>query len=704
LNAAREHGEAGRTWRVLPGRPWPLGATWDGSGVNFALFSAHAERVDLCLFDADAARETARITLTERTDNVWHIHLPEARPGLAYGYRVHGPYAPEQGQRFNANKLLLDPYARAYAGHFRWTDAHCGYRVGHARGDLSFDRRDNAWAMPRARVADPAFAWGDDRPPGRAWRDTVICEAHVKGFSMMNPEVPAHLRGTYAGLAHPASIARLAAAGYTAVELLPVHEFIDERMLAQNEMVNYWGYNPIGYFAPASRYAGGGDPAIEFRAMVRALHAAGIEVLLDVVYNHTAEGDEHGPTLSWRGIDNVSYYRLAGAEPRRYNDLSGCGNTLDLGHARVLQMVMDSLRFWVTEMHVDGFRFDLATALARGGAGFDARAAFLKALAQDPVLSRVKLIAEPWDIATWETGHFPAGFAEWNDRYRDAVRGFWLTGGVSCGELARRIAGSSDLFRHDGRLPQASINFVTAHDGFTLADLTAYERKHNEANGQNNQDGGNDNRSINCGTEGMTADPVINARRERLVRAMLATLMVSQGVPMLPAGDDQGRTQDGNNNAYCQDNPQTWLHWDGANPALRDCWAALARLRAAHPALSRQRWFDGSPTPLGERDIAWLSRHGGEMTREDWDDGANRAFGFLLGRVDAAEEAILVLMNAHAEALPFRLPPAPGAPWRALYGDGAGSLDGAACDAQLPGEAVWILGSAPSRATGGAHG
>ena len=704
MNAQRPTHEQAQHWRLLPGRAHPLGATWDGGGVNFALFSEHAQAVDLCLFDADAAREVARIRLTERSDGVWHVYLPDARPGQAYGYRVHGPYDPERGQRFNPHKLLLDPYARAFAGQFRWTDAHCGFRAGHARGDLSFDRRDNAWAMPRARVVDRAFDWGDCRRPHTPWRDSVICEAHVKGYTMMNPDVPAHLRGTYAGFAHPASIARLVASGATAVELLPLQALIDERMLVQNEQVNYWGYNSIGFFAPAARYAGGRDPAIEFRAMVRALHEAGLEVILDVVYNHTAEGDELGPTLCWRGIDNASYYRLAAGDARRGADLSGCGNTLDLGHPRVLQMVMDSLRFWVTEMHVDGFRFDLATALARGASGFDPRAAFLQALRQDPCLARVKLIAEPWDIATWETGRFPPGFAEWNDRYRDALRGFWLTASVTCGELARRIAGSSDLFRHSGRLPQASINFLTAHDGFTLADLVAYERKHNEANGQNNQDGGNDNRSVNCGVEGPCNDPQINARRRRLMRALLATLFVSQGVPMLPAGDDQGRTQDGNNNAYCQDNPLTWIHWDGADLELRSYCATLARLRRAHPALKRCVWFDGSPTALAEPDVTWLTRSAQAMSAADWDDQANRCFGFQLGRIDACESALLVLLNGAMEEVEFRLPPAPGEAWRLALDSSQLAAGIGEQVAHLPGEAVLLLISSPLGATDPHHG
>ena len=669
--------EAAAAIRIEAGRPYPLGAAWDGAGVNFALFSANAEAVELCLFDADAAREVARVRLTECTDQVWHGYLPEARPGLAYGYRVHGPYDPDRGHRFNPNKLLIDPYAHAFAGAFRWTDAHCGYRMGPARADLTFDRRDNAWAMLKCRVVDRAGTWGDDRAPRTPWSDTVICEAHVKGFSMMNPEVPAPLRGTYAGMAHPASIAQLKKIGATAVELLPLHEFIDERMLVQSDLVNYWGYNTIGFFAPAARYAGGMDPLAEFRAMVRRLHAAGIEVLLDVVYNHTAESDETGPTLMFRGIDNASYYRLRSGSPRWYDDVTGCGNTVNAGHPRVLQLVMDSLRWWVTDMHVDGFRFDLATALARDGNGFDAGSAFLDALRQDPVLGPVKLIVEPWDTATWETGRFPPGFAEWNDRFRDAARGFWLTGGTSAGELARRLSASSDLFRHDGRVPQASINFVASHDGFPLADLVAYSAKHNEANGQGNRDGSSDNRSINCGVEGPSGDPAIMALRAQLQRALVATLLLSQGVPMLPAGDGAGRTQDGNNNAYCQDNPTSWVGWEHLDADLAAFTGQVSVLRRDHAAFRRTRWFDGSATAAGDADLLWLWRDGTAMTPARWEDGDSRCFGFQLGRLTVTETAFLVLINGTKVDVPFKLPPAPGSAWKSR-------LDSSSPGAALP--------------------
>ena len=648
--------------RLESGRPYPLGASWDGGGVNFALFSAFATSVELCLYDADAAREVARICLPACTDQVWHGYLPDARPGLIYGYRVHGPYEPAQGHRFNPNKLLIDPYARAFAGAFRWTDAHYGYRVGHANADLSFDSRDNAWAMLKCRVVDPAFSWQDDRAPRTPWADTVIYEVHVKGATMMNPAVPEALRGSYAGLAHPASIGHLQRLGVTAVELLPVHELIDERRLVQSELVNYWGYNSLGYFAPAARYAGGGDPLVEFRTMVRRLHAAGIEVILDVVYNHTCEAEETGPTLAFRGIDNASYYRLR--DGRWHDDVTGCGNTLNVAHPRVMQMVMDSLRWWVSEMRVDGFRFDLATALGRENGSFDPGCAFFDTLRQDPLLAGVKLIAEPWDVAACETGRFPPGIGEWNDRFRDAARGFWLTGAVSCGEFASRLAGSSDLFRHNGRMPQSSINFITAHDGFTLADVVAYEHKHNEANGQASADGNNDNRSINCGVEGATADPAVHELRGRLQRALLATLVLAKGVPMLLAGDESGRTQDGNNNAYCQDNPTSWLDWDGMDRALCEFAARLIELRRTHPALRRLNWFDGSPTPMGERDIAWLWRDGAEITREQWDDRANRCFGCRIGRDNADEAALLVLINAGVADAAFALPPPPGGMWQ----------------------------------------
>lgn len=682
--------------RLEAGQPYPLGATWNGDGVNFALFSAIATRVELCLFDGE--REVARLALPDCTDQVWHGYLPGAQPGLVYGFRVHGPHEPARGHRCNPEKLLIDPYARAFAGTFAWNDERFanGFDPGSAQPTLRGG--DGVRATLKCRVVDPAYAWQGDRAPRTAWSDTVIYEVHVKGFSLTNPAVPEAQRGTYAGLAHPASIRHLLGLGVTAVELLPVHEFIDERRLVQSGLRNYWGYNSLGFFAPAARYAGGLDPICEFRDMVRHLHAAGIEVILDVVYNHTCEADDAGPTLAFRGIDNASYYRLRANGS--CDDVTGCGNTLNLAHPRVLQLVMDSLRWWVSAMHVDGFRFDLATALAREDGGFDPGCAFLDALRQDPVLAGVKLIAEPWDIATCETGRFPPGIAEWNDRFRDAVRGFWLTGTTRCGEFALRLAGSSDLFRHSGRRPQASLNFVTSHDGFTLADLVAYERKHNEANGQSNADGNNDNRSNHCGIEGTTTDPAVHALRGRLQRAMLATLLLAQGVPMLTAGDELGRTQGGNNNAYCQDNAVSWVDWTRTDTALCNFAASLIELRRRHPALRRVNWFDGSPSPLGERDIAWLWRDGAEMTREQWEDAANRCFGFRLGRKNLQEAALLVLINAGAKEIEFTLPLAPGGAWELQLDSAQPELPrpGAGVtmpSCTVPARALLILSSAP---------
>ncbi|HTD89527.1 MAG TPA: glycogen debranching protein GlgX, partial [Burkholderiales bacterium] len=651
---------------LVEGRPYPLGANWDGDGVNFALFSANGQRVQLCLFDADAARELMRLDLPACTDHVWHGYLPDARPGLIYGYRVHGPYQPAQGHRFNPHKLLIDPYARAFAGSFRWADSHFGYHAGYAQSDGSPSDQDNSADALKCRVVDPAYAWQDDHPPRTAWADTVIYETHVKGFSMVNDAIPQALRGTYAGLAHPASIRHLLRLGVTAVELLPIHEFIDDHRLVQRGLVNYWGYNSIGFFAPAARYAGSGNPLGEFRAMVTDLHAAGIEVILDVVYNHTAETDELGPTLAFRGIDNASYYRLQQGAERRNENITGCGNTLNVAHPRVLQMVMDSLRCWVSEMHVDGFRFDLATALAREAGEFDAGSAFLDTLRQDPVLAEVKLIAEPWDLSVCATGRFPPGIAEWNDRYRDAARGFWLTGETRCGELASRLMGSSDLFRHHGRLPQACINFITAHDGYTLTDVVSYSRKHNQANGEDNSDGATHNRSTNCGTEGVTAIAGVAALRARLKRALLATLFLSQGVPMLAAGDELGRTQGGNNNAYCQDNPTSWLCWSTADPDLIEFTAHLIHLRRAHPALRRRSWFNGSTSRHGESDIAWIWRDGNKMTQAQWENHADRCCGLQLGRITADESALLVLINAGDQDTAFALLPPPAGEWAPL--------------------------------------
>ena len=657
-------------WR---GRPSPRGATWDGLGVNFALFSEHAERVELCLFDASGRHEVQRITLPERTDDVFHGYLPQARPGLLYGYRLYGPYRPKDGHRFNANKLLLDPYARNIAGTLRWHDALFGYRVGHAEGDLSFDRRDSAPYMPRCKVIESAFSWGDDRRPEVPWHEMVIYETHVRGFTMQHPDVPEPLRGRYAGLSCAPVVEYLQRLGVTTVELMPVHAFVDDRHLLERGLSNYWGYNTIGYFAPAHRYSATGKVG-EFKTMVRTLHAAGIEVILDVVYNHTAEGNEYGPTLSFRGIDNAAYYRLVPDAQRHYQDFTGCGNTLDMQHPRVLQLLMDSLRYWVTEMHVDGFRFDLASALARELFEVDRLSAFFDVLRQDPVLSQVKLIAEPWDLGSggYQVGNFPLGWAEWNDRYRDTMRAYWKGDGGRIGDFAQRLTGSSDLYNRSSRKPYASINFVAAHDGFTLADVVSYNDKHNEANGEDNRDGHGHNLSWNCGVEGPTDDAGVLALRARQQRNFIATLMLSQGVPMLLAGDEFGRSQQGNNNAYCQNNALSWIDWAGtaATPAgqsLRAFTQRLIELRAAHPVFRRRDFFQDRPLIGSEvHDIAWLQPDGTAMSEQVWQQENARALavflsGEQLGELDGRgrpvhDDSFVLLFNAGADAVVFTLP------------------------------------------------
>ncbi|HET9047205.1 MAG TPA: glycogen debranching protein GlgX, partial [Casimicrobiaceae bacterium] len=601
-----------------PGRPDPRGATWDGEGVNFALFSEHAERVELCIFDSSGRRELQRVEFVERTDQVWHCYLPEARPGLIYGYRVHGPYRPEEGLRFNPHKLLLDPYARNIVGALRWSDAMFGYTVGHKRGDISFDRRDSAAGMPKCKIIEPAFTWGDDRPPCVPWHDTIIYELHVRGFTLQHPDVPPPLRGTYAGLATAPVIDYLKRLGVTTLELMPVHSFVDDRRLVQTSLRNYWGYNTIGFFSPDARYSASGKIA-EFKTMVKALHSAGFEVIQDVVYNHTAEGNELGPTLCFRGVDNASYYRLDSDAPRHYVDFTGTGNTLNMQHPRVLQLMMDSLRYWVTEMHVDGFRFDLASALARELHDVDRLGAFFEVLRQDPVLARVKLIAEPWDLGAggYQVGNFPPGWTEWNDQYRDTIRGYWKGDDGLIGDFARRLTGSSDLYGSSGRQPHASINFVTAHDGFTLRDLVSYDVKHNEANLEGNRDGSDNNRSWNCGVEGPSDDPAINALRARQSRNLLATLLLSQGVPMMLAGDEIGRTQQGNNNAYCQDNAISWVDWtvDETRSQLLAFARRMVVIRREHKVFRRKHFFQGRALAGGTvSDIAWLKPDGTEMT------------------------------------------------------------------------------------------
>jgi len=655
---------------VWPGRPYLRGAHWDGQGVNFALFSENAEKVELCLFDAGSGREIQRLQLPEYTDQVWHGYLPEARPGLLYAYRVHGPYDPARGHRFNPNKLVLDPYAQTIVGSPRWDDALFGYQVGHGDGDLSFDARDSAPFMPRCKVLDAAFTWGSDASPNVPWNEMVIYELHVRGFTMRNPDVPPRLRGTYEGLACAPVVDHLKRLGVTTVELMPVHAFVDDRRLVDAGLRNYWGYNTVGYFAPESRYSASGK-VNEFKTMVRTLHAAGIEVILDVVYNHTAEGNEMGPTLAFRGIDNVSYYRLMKDQPRHYEDFTGTGNTMNLVHPRVLQLIMDSLRYWVTEMHVDGFRFDLASALARQLHAVERLGPFFDILRQDPVLSQVKLIAEPWDLGEggYQVGNFPVGWAEWNDKYRDTMRAFWKGDGGLIGEFAMRLTGSSDLYNRSSRRPYSSINFITAHDGFTLYDLVSYNDKHNEQNLEDNRDGSNHNLSWNCGVEGPTDDPAIRALRARQMRNFLATLMFSQGVPMLTAGDEMGRTQRGNNNAYCQDNEISWVDWD-----LDDDKRALLRfaqrvigLRRVHPVFRRRDFFQGRPLYGSDvQDIHWLKTDGTEMTQEDWERRQARALGvYMVGAALQERDArggpvldanFLVLFNANDKAQRFKLP------------------------------------------------
>jgi glycogen operon protein len=661
--------------RVWPGQPYPQGATWDGAGVNFALFSENASRVQLCLFDGpDGNQEITRISLTEQTDQVWHIYLPEVRPGQRYGYRVYGPYAPEEGHRFNPAKLLLDPYAKAIAGAIRWSETLFGYTVGHPDADLSRDERDSAEGLPKCVVVDPAFSWGDDTPPRTPWHKTLIYELHVEGFTTRHPDVPPDLRGTYAGLTCPAVIGYLHSLGITAVELMPVHQFVADRHLVDRGLTNYWGYNSIGFFAPDACYASSGvlgQQVAEFKTLVKTLHREGIEVILDVVYNHTGEGNHLGPTLCFRGIDNAAYYRLVADNRRYYMDYTGCGNTLNMIHPRTLQLIMDSLRYWVLEMHVDGFRFDLASALARGLHEVDRLGAFFDIIHQDPVLSQVKLIAEPWDLGEggYQVGNFPVLWAEWNGQYRDTVRRFWRGDEGLIGDLAFRLTGSSDLYERSGRRPHASINFVTAHDGFTLRDLVSYNEKHNDANGEGNGDGHNDNLSWNCGVEGPSNDAAILTLRARQQRNFLATVLLSQGVPMLQAGDESGRSQQGNNNAYCQDNEMSWVDWklDRPRRELLEFTRRLIHLFHQHPVLRRRKFFQGRKIRGSEvKDLTWFRPDGKEMTDEDWEDWRAHCVGLRLAG-DAIEEVdsrgnrtvgdtLLILLNAHHEILPFVLP------------------------------------------------
>ncbi|MCC7369196.1 MAG: glycogen debranching protein GlgX [Chloroflexi bacterium] len=662
--------------KIWPGRPFPLGATWDGHGVNFAIYSEHATNVELCLFsDAQADIELERIHLPERTAYVWHGYVPEVQPGDLYAYRVHGPWRPREGHRFNENKLLIDPYARALAGGVDWTAPIFGHRPGpDPDADLVMDEEDDAWGKPLSVVVDPAFDWGDDAPPDVPWYRSVIYEAHVKGFTRRHPDVPPELRGTYAGLASPAAVAHLQRLGVTAIELQPIHAFVDEHKLVRRGLKNYWGYNTLGFFAPEARYASAHEPSGvvgECKAMVKALHAAGIEVILDVVYNHTAEGHHLGPTLSFRGIDNQSYYRLADGRPRYYVDYSGTGNSLNAGHPQVLKLIMDSLRYWVGELHVDGFRFDLASALARGLHEVDRLSAFFDIIHQDPVLSRVKLIAEPWDVGEggYQVGNFPVLWTEWNGQYRDAVRRLWRGDPGRLGELAFRLTGSSDLYQDDGRRPYASINFVTCHDGFTLADLVSYEQKRNEANGENNRDGETNNLACNYGVEGPTDDPAIADLRWRQQRNFLATLAFSQGVPMLSHGDEIGRTQLGNNNAYCHDGELSWLDWrlDESQRHLLQFVQRIIQIRHEQPVLRRRHFFQGRHIRGSEaKDLTWLDPSGLEIHDEAWSTVASRAIGLLMvgSLINELDErgrgivgdTLLLLLNPSGEAAPFTLP------------------------------------------------
>ena len=660
--------------RQRPGEPYPLGATWDGEGVNFALFSENATGVDLCLFNVEhQERESHRLPLDECTDQVWHVFLPEVRPGQLYGYRVHGPYDPPAGHRFNPAKLLIDPYAKALTGIVKWSDAMFGYRVGQADEDLVMDERNNAGNMPKCVVVDQAFSWGHDRLLKIPWAQTVIYEVHVKGFTMNHPDVPAHLRGTYEGLASPAIITYLQSLGVTAVELLPVHHFVNDKFLRDKGLTNYWGYNSIGYFAPDIRYSAYPREArkvYEFKSMVKTLHSAGIEVILDVVYNHTGEGNHLGPTLSFRGIDNAAYYRLMPDNPRYYMDYTGCGNTLNVRHPRTLQLIMDSLRYWVCDMHVDGFRFDLASTLARELHDVDRLSAFFDIIHQDPILSQVKLIAEPWDLGEggYQVGNFPPGWAEWNGKYRDVIRRYWKGDNQLLGEFASRLAGSSDLYGQSGRQPYASINFVTAHDGFTLNDLVSYDQKHNDANQEENRDGTDNNDSWNCGVEGPTDDLAIQQLRERQKRNFFATLLLSQGVPMICGGDEIGRTQGGNSNAYCQDNPISWFDWNvtKVQTELLDFVKQLIAIKKNHPVFHRRRFFQGKHIQGSEvKDIAWFTSEGKEMTDEDWGKGlltlGIRLAGDAIEEMDELgnpiiDDSFLLLLNAYHEAVSFTLP------------------------------------------------
>ena len=659
---------------IWPGRPYPLGATWDGKGVNFALFAENATGVELCIFnDPEADRESHRIKMTERSHQEWHIYLPNAKPGMLYGYRVYGPFEPAQGHRFNPNKLIIDPYAKALSGTVEWHDAMFGYEIGHPDEDLSFNDTDSAPFVPKCVVVDTHYDWEGDQLPKIPYHESIIYELHVKGFTQLNNVVPENLRGTYSALSQPAVIEYLLSLGITAVELMPIHHFVTDRHLSEKGLTNYWGYNSIGFFAPDVRYSSRGvrgDQVTEFKDMVKALHKAGIEVILDVVYNHTAEGNHMGPTISFRGNDNASYYRMVPDNARYYMDYTGTGNTLNMMQPGVLRMIMDSLRYWIDEMHVDGFRFDLASALARELHEVDRLGSFFDIIHQDPVISQVKLIAEPWDVGEggYQVGKFPPGWGEWNGKYRDSIRDYWRGADNMLSDFAYRFTGSSDLYQDDWRKPTASINFITAHDGFTLNDMVSYNDKHNKENLENNQDGHDDNRSWNCGKEGPTSDPDIQDLRNRQKRNFLVTLFLSQGVPMLLAGDEIGRTQRGNNNAYCQDNEISWTNWEHLDQELLTFTRKLIEFRKSHPSFMRRRWFQGQPIKKKGvvTDIAWFLPEGIEMEDQHWDESFAKSMAvFLHGEgirsqssdgKKITDDSFYIIFNAHFESLSFKLP------------------------------------------------
>jgi glycogen operon protein len=664
--------------RIGDGAPSPLGGTYDGKGVNFALFSQHATAVELCLFAGAAERESLRIAMPNRTENIWHVYVEGLAPGQLYGYRVHGPYDPNKGHRFNPHKLLIDPYARLLSGRLRWHDCLYGYRIGAQRADLTMDRRDSARFLPKCVVEEQAHVWGEDRRPRVPWQDTVIYEAHVKGLTQLHPDIPKALRGTYGALGHPKTIEHLKKIGVTTIELLPVHAFVDDRFLVEKNLKNYWGYSTLAYFAPEPRYLG--EAGVQgLRAAIRALHDAGIEVLLDVVYNHTCEGSHLGPTLSLRGIDNAVYYKSPPGDPRHSWDSTGTGNTLDLSHPRVLQMVLDSLRHWVENYHIDGFRFDLAPSLARDPYDFSQRSGFLQAVGQDPVLSRVKLVAEPWDLGEggYRIGNFPSGWSEWNDQFRDTVRAFWRGDENQLPALGRVLTGSRETFEPSGRHPWASVNFITSHDGFTLNDLVSYNDRHNEANGEDNRDGHSHNISWNCGVEGPTDDPDIVLLRARQKRNFLATLMFAQGAPMLTVGDELSRSQGGNNNAYAQDNETSWLDWQKGHQTdgtLQLFVENLSTIRARHDAFRRRVFMTGAQVAgNGLRDVYWLVPEGREMTEADWQEAGRRTIGMQFGNDAPDGQRFLLIMNAWHEAVAFKLAEDfPGAQWVALFDTGRG--------------------------------